>query len=304
MEMDKKWKKFLDEYKFIGNIESYKTDKNEILFKTSIKTIKIILLSEKIFRLRIYDLDDPSPDYSWAVIEQEFKNIDFDLQDETEYLKISTKEIILIIEKTPFRLIVKDKEDVIWEDSAPAGFGWNDKELIYIKKLPEEEHFFGFGEKTGTLDKRGYHYIMKTREAVGYQGKTDPLYQSHPFFIGIKSGKSYGVFLDNTWTTFFDMGKKFDDHYFFGANNGELNLYFLYGPSMKEVIENYTELIGRILLPPVWSLGFFQCKWGYKNQKKVKYVASELRNREIPADSIVLDIDYMDGFRVFTWNEK
>ncbi|MBD3228782.1 MAG: DUF4968 domain-containing protein [Candidatus Lokiarchaeota archaeon] len=304
MKMDKKLEKFLSNYELIGDVQSFERDKNTILFKTLNKIIKIFLLTDKIFRIRIYNLDESLSDYSWAVIEQEFNEIDFEVQENPESVEIATKEMRLIIKKSPFHLTVKDKEEVIWEDAASAGFGWKDEEIIYVKKLPANEHFFGFGEKTGSLDKRGYHYLMKTREAVGYQGKTDPLYQSHPFFIGIKSGKSYGVFFDNTWTTFFDMGKKFDDHYYFGAENGELNVYFLYGPSMKDVIENYTQLIGRILLPPIWSLGYFQCRWGYKNQEKIKNIASELRTRNIPADSIVLDIDYMDGYRVFTWNEK
>jgi len=295
---------FRKKFSFIKEIESSTINGNELILKSSKRCIKITILSEKIFRLRATNSLEFSPDYSWTVEKKEWDKVAIDIQDKEDIIEIYLKDLILIINKKPFRLIVKDKEDIIWEDTEPSGIGWKDNQIIYIKKMPKDEHYFGFGEKTGHLDKRGYHYVMKTREAVGYQGKTDPLYQAHPFFIGINNGKSYGIFFDNTWETYFDMGKKFNDHYFFGAKNGELNVYFFYGPTIKEVITNYTELIGRILLPPIWSLGYHQSRWGYDNEEKVRHIASELRSRQIPSDSIVLDIGYMDGYRVYTWNKK
>ncbi|TFF95510.1 MAG: DUF4968 domain-containing protein, partial [Promethearchaeota archaeon] len=302
--------KYMEKFELIGNVSSFKKRENEVIFNTSNKIIKIIILSEKIFRIRLNESQESSlefpPDYSWSIIDQKWDKVDFNTKEDENKIEISTKELIITIEKTPFRLIVSDKENIIWEDAEPAGIGWaeNGGKKIYFKKLPRNEHFFGFGEKTGKLDKRGYHYIMKTSESVGYQGKTDPLYQAHPFFIGINRGKSYGIFFDNTWKTFFDMGKKFQDNYFFGAENGELDFYFMYGPSMKEVVSNYTKLIGRILLPPIWSLGFSQCRWGYKNQEILKNITDKLRAHNIPADTVVLDIDYMEGYRVFTWDDK
>jgi len=298
--------KFKKDYDFIDDILSYNFKENELSFKTRNMQGKIIILSNKIFRLRITNSQEFLPDYSWAVVKKNWKNVDVNVnfEENNDLIIFSTESLKLKINKKPFHLTIESQDGIIWEDAEPSGIGWKGERFIYIKKLPQNEHFFGFGEKTGKLDKRGYHYIMKTRESVGYQGKTDPLYQAHPFFIGIKNGISYGVFLDNTYITYFDMGKKFKNYYFFGANNGELNLYFLYGPSMKEVITNYTELIGRIMLPPIWSLGFFQSRWGYANQKIVSKIANELRSRKIPADVIVLDIDYMDSFRVFTWDKK
>lgn len=251
------------------------------------------------------DTENFPPDFSWAVIKKDWEKVPYTIEQEQKLITISTKKLIILLETEPFRLTVKNNEGIIiWDDAAPSGIGWKSQELIYLKKMPEDEHYYGFGEKTGSLDKRGYYYRMYTRDPPGYQEKADPLYQAHPYFIGLKDSIAYGVFFDNTWETFFDMGKKFKDVYIIGAKNGELNLYFFYGPSIKEVIEQYTDLIGRIPLPPLWSLGYHQSRWGYANSKKVNQISKKMRDNHIPCDAIVLDIDYMVGYRVFTWDEK
>ncbi len=297
--------KFKKLYEFIGNIQSFKQENNEITFETSKRFIKIIILSEKIIRIRTIETLESSNDYSWSIIKKDWPKIQYSFIEQENFFEISTQELKLHVSKNPFCLSIKNNEGkVIWEDETPAGIAWREQEIIYFKKMPINEHYFGFGEKTGVLDKRGYHYKMNNRESPLYQPKTDPLYQSHPYFIGIKENIAYGIFFDNTNETFFDMGKKIKNTCMIGAERGELNLYFFYGPSMKEVIKQYTDLIGRIMLPPVWSLGFIQCRWGYKDAKKITKIASKLREYKIPCDSIVYDLDYMIGKRVFTWNEK
>ncbi len=83
-----------------------------------------------------------------------------------------------------------------------------------------------------------------------------------------------------------------------------MNYYFIYGPQLTEVAQRYHLLTGRPELPPLWSLGFHQCRWSYYPESEVKRIAHEFRTREIPCDAIYLDIDYMDGYRCFTWNNE
>ena len=84
-----------------------------------------------------------------------------------------------------------------------------------------------------------------------------------------------------------------------------MNYYFFYGPKMNDVVESYTDLTGKPhQLPPLWALGFHQCKWSYYPKSRVKEVTDKFRELEIPCDAIYLDIDYMDGFRCFTWNKE
>ncbi|NHI91314.1 MAG: DUF4968 domain-containing protein [Candidatus Lokiarchaeota archaeon] len=297
--------KFRKNFTFIGKIKSFKQVENELIFEASHKFIKIIILSNKMFRIRMGDSENFAFDFSYSIIKTKWEKIPIKVKETDIAIIIQTQELKIIVEKSPYRLIVKNNDDqIIWEDINSSAIGWKDNEIIYIKKMPEDEHYYGFGEKTGGLDKRGYSYRMHTKESPFYQTKTDPLYQAHPYFIGLRKNNAYGVFFDNTWETFFDMGKGFKDFYIIGAKNGELNLYFFYGPTIKEVIEQYTELIGRIMLPPIWSLGFVQCRWGYKDAKKVNEIASKLRENKISSDMLVLDLDYMKGKRVFTWNDE
>jgi alpha-glucosidase len=83
-----------------------------------------------------------------------------------------------------------------------------------------------------------------------------------------------------------------------------MNYYFIYGPLMRSVAEQYAYITGTAEIPPIWALGYQQSKWSYKPEKQVKEIANEFRKRKIPCDVIHLDIDYMDGYRCFTWNKK
>ena len=81
-----------------------------------------------------------------------------------------------------------------------------------------------------------------------------------------------------------------------------MNYYFINGPDPKKVIERYTALTGRMLLPPLWSLGYNQCRWSYYPEARVRKLANDFRSKNVPADVIWLDIHYLDNYKPFTWN--
>lgn len=88
------------------------------------------------------------------------------------------------------------------------------------------------------------------------------------------------------------------------TQGSELDYYIIYGPEPAKIIQTYTQLTGRMPLPPRWSLGYHQCRWSYESQDIVRKLADEFRQRRIPCDVIHLDIDYMNSYRVFTWSPK
>lgn len=174
-----------------------------------------------------------------------------------------------------------------------------------LKKLEDNTFFYGFGEKTGPLNKKGYHYKMwNTDNANPHVESFEALYKSIPFFITLKDNKAFGIFLDNTFESHFDMGKENSDYYSFGAVDGNLDYYFIYGPSVKEVIKNYTYLTGRTPIPQLWTLGYQQCRWAYTPEERLLEVSKNFREKDIPCDALYLDIDYMDGYRVFTFDKN
>ena len=180
-----------------------------------------------------------------------------------------------------------------------------DYKIQVVKKMQGDEKFYGLGDKTGFLDKKYYDYEMWNSDIP--QAHTDSfkaLYKSVPFFITLRDTCVYGLFFDNTYKTFFNMAKENEKYCFFGANEGNLDYYFIGGASMQEILKNYTYLTGRTPLPQLWTLGYHQSRWGYETKEEILHIAEKYREYEIPCDTIHFDIDYMDGYRVFTWNEK
>ena len=132
----------------------------------------------------------------------------------------------------------------------------------------------------------------------------DPLYKAIPFYIGLHNDVAYGIFFDNTFHTYFDFSHEKRHVTSFWADGGEMNYYFFYGPDISRVVRAYTDLTGTPELPPMWAMGFHQSKWSYFPERQVKRLAKKFRDLKIPCDAIYLDIDYMDGFRCFTWDKK
>ena len=180
-----------------------------------------------------------------------------------------------------------------------------DYDVQVVKRMEGDEAFYGLGDKPGFLNKQNYDYEMWNSDIP--QAHTDAhkaLYKSIPFFITLRKECVYGIFFDNTYHSYFDMAKEKKDYYFFGAMEGNLDYYFMAGEHMPQVVANYTYLTGRTPLPQLFSLGYHQSRWGYETSAEVRAVAKKYRDLDIPIDTIHLDIDYMDSFKVFTWNEK
>lgn len=176
-----------------------------------------------------------------------------------------------------------------------------------FKSLIGDEVIYGLGDKTGFLNKKGYDYIMWNSDNPEPQVENQTfraMYKSIPFFIVLREECVYGIFLDNTYRSCFDMGFESEAYYSFGAVGGELNYYFIAGDSIGEIITGYTSLTGRASLPQMWTLGYQQARWSYGSAEEVLEVARNFRKYGIPCDAIHLDIDYMDNFKVFTTNRE
>lgn len=193
------------------------------------------------------------------------------------------------------------------DPSRPTVFDAKDGAIETAKLRDDYELYYGFGEKALPLSRHQQSMVMWNADVPDYAPGHDPSYQAIPFFIALHEGRSHGLFFNNTWRSWFDMGKTEPQRYRFGSAGGELD-YFVFtgGPerSPARVLQDYTALTGRGALPPLWALGYQQSRWSYKTQDEVLDVAREFRQRRIPADVLYLDIDHMDGFRVFTWNAK
>ena len=174
-----------------------------------------------------------------------------------------------------------------------------------IKSHKTNNKYYGLGEKTGFLNKEGYEYEMwNTDEPAAHLEYFKSLYKSIPFYITLNDNIAYGIFFDNTYRTFFDMGKENSDYIYFGADNGNLNYYFIMGPCIKGVVRKYAYLTGKTPLPKKKMLGIHQSRWSYGRNTRVSQIIEGYRKNDLPLDVMHLDIDYMDNYKVFTYNNE
>lgn len=211
---------------------------------------------------------------------------------------VGSRKPRLTLSKKSLELLKAEGHDV-------SAHGTKDYPVSVCKRMAKEACFYGLGDKTGFLNKRGYDYENWNSDIP--QAHTDDykaLYKSIPFMIVKDSENVYGLFFDNTFKSYMDMCKESDEYFAYAADGGNLDYYFMGGKTIKEVISNYTYLTGRTPLPKLWTLGYMQCRWGYECGEDIESVAMNFRKNRIPCDSVQYDIDYMEGFRVFTFDEE
>jgi alpha-glucosidase len=167
------------------------------------------------------------------------------------------------------------------------------------------ERFFACGERTSGLEKTGSHQVFWNIDPpAGHTASFNNLYTSIPFVLSLSEGRSHGLLFDSTGRVEIDLAKADPARVVYEAAGGDLVFYVVAGPSPREVLDRYTALTGRTPMPPVWALGNQQSRWSYMSADELRAIAAEFRARSIPCDVLYLDIDYMDGYRVFTWDAE
>lgn len=232
-------------------------------------------------------------------------------------LVVCSEELTLLVKPGACRLRASHRDGGVLIDDGEAGGYFTASETIdgqaqpvvgVRRKTPKDERFYGLGQKTGALLRRGHDLTLWNTDAYdekhgGFAPDADPLYQSVPLLLGLRGGQAYGLFTDNTWRQSYDLAATAEEELSIRAAGGGIDQYLIAGPRFADVLRRYTTLTGRMPLPPRWALGYQQSRWGY-SEKKLREVASELRRRRIPADGLWLDIQHMRGFRSFTFDPK
>jgi len=289
---------------FAGKVGSVKQTENSVILGINNAKAEIFSYSPTVIRVRITRTGITS-DLSYAVIRNP-SHFFRDLREYGDSVWLSTDSLQLTIYKNRLRICIRNlRGDVLSEDQPGLPVSWLGTGVTCYKKLFTDEKFLGLGEKTGNLDKRGNSYENWNSDNPAYATNHDPLYQSIPFFIGVHGKVAYGIFLDNSFRTKFNFGASTDDQFSsFSASDGDMNYYFFGASTVAGIISDYTWLTGRMPMPPYWSLGYQQCRWSYFPESQVMNIAQQFRDKKIPSDVIYLDIDYMDSYKIFTWNNE
>ena len=272
--------------------------------------LQITVLRDSALRFRYATDFSFEEDFSYAIsddVSLGYNELDFEEQVGT--YTITTNKIKIIVTKDNLKVHIEDMEGFVINDD-DVGFHWEENfdyggNIVKMSKVAQSgESFYGMGDKASHTNLKGKRVTNWVADSYAYGKDQEPLYKAIPFYIGLHNDVAYGIFFDNSFGSYFDFAQEKRNVTSFWADGGEMNYYFFYGPEISRVIEAYTDLTGVPELPPLWALGFHQSKWSYYPEKQVKKLASTFRKKKIPCDAIYLDIDYMEGFRCFTWDNR
>ncbi|MDP4686776.1 MAG: glycoside hydrolase family 31 protein [Salibacteraceae bacterium] len=293
-------------------LKTVKQDQHKIYFTSSNNVILCVqVVSDYMVRFRYCTEGFFDDDFSYAIykdLEGSYNKLVVSEKD--NHWEILTKVLRVTISKTDMKVAMYDANSGMLISSDEKGFHWEEHPqyggniVMMSKAVRNGEHYFGVGDKPMQMNLRGRRVKLWGTDEYGFAKDKDPLYKNIPFYTSITSEAAYGVFFDNTFESYFDFASERKTACSFWAHGGEMNYYFIYGPTPMDVVERYSVLTGKPELPPMWALGFHQCKWSYYPEQQVRDICNEFRTRQIPCDAIYLDIDYMDGFRCFTWDKE
>ncbi len=189
-------------------------------------------------------------------------------------------------------------------------------EVRSSKTLPLDEAVYGLGERTGKLGRRGRVLTNWNFDPDWGHGRHQSnLYQSHPALLAVRPSQrdqpgadrpslAWGMFLASSFYSQFDVGQANWERLETLTLGGELDLYLFCGPTPADVTEQITRLTGRPFMPPLWALGYHQSRWGYRSGEEMRRLVQNFRGADIPLDVLHFDIDYMRGYRDFTWHPE
>ena len=202
--------------------------------------------------------------------------------------------------RDPLQVTLYHNDEPVWSTMA-GGMGFRQDSVWCQVPLQRNTHLYGLGEKVGTLNKRPGRWTQWTTDRFLHVPSADPLYIAIPFAILSNETTRTGIFLANAHRSYFDADISQLNVLTLGADGGELDL-FIFPGSLTEILNRYTALTGRTPLPPLYALGFQQSRYSYATDTEVRDITHQFRKYRIPCDAIYLDIDYMQGYRVFTWD--
>ncbi|MBY7823529.1 glycoside hydrolase family 31 protein [Vibrio fluvialis] len=309
---------------------------NEVILRCDSKhTLHIFILEKDIFRVlvkknqqlrldRTWTVSPSADDIAWNGRErtstQGYSLPDYQLTRSDDEIEIATDRLKLTITQ-PLQLHWSHFSEGDWQPLAhdrktgAIQLATGSQGVAHFMHRGDDEYYFGLGEKTGNLNREGRRFEMRNLDAMGYNASsTDPLYKHIPFYITrTPQNVSYGLFYDNLASCWFDLGNELDNYHIkyrsYRAEDGDLDFYFILGPSVLDVTRAFTKLTGGTLFGPKWSLGYSGSTMRYtdepNSQELLESFVDQCQEHQIPCDSFQLSSGYTsigDKRYVFNWN--
>jgi alpha-glucosidase len=312
--------------KSCGPVESWERDARSVTLRHRRGVTRLETTAHDILRVRFTPGEEPAARRSWDVVQALPPGPSMVVETAPKALYIASGAFTIEAGLETGRLaffragepLAHDLAGPAWRDidiretalasvsdtALPGGASC--RALFLDKAMLPQEGYFGFGQRTGRLDRRHRRLTNWTvdRSSPGHSRGNDNLYQAHPVFLAVRPGLTWGLFLNSSWYSAFDVGAEHEDVLTLFTLGGELDYYLFAGPTPAAVVEQLTRLTGRPALPPLWALGYHQSRWSYASEAEVEGIVRGFRERGIPLDAVHIDIDYMRDFRVFTWDPE
>lgn len=208
---------------------------------------------------------------------------------------------------------------------SPAGmsFGVSGKSSMFVFERTDEMRFYGMGEKMRGLELSGQQTKFWNTDIFAdfhgseiFNDRPDPMYVSIPYVAIRRDNCWVGLLMDNPFATFISTGAEVNvanqmklgaqggKIILLGAEDGQPDLYIIVAPDLPSLTRRLQKLVGTTPRPPAWALGYHQCRWGYQSEKDMDRLDRQFEENGVPCDGLWIDIDYMRGFRVFTFNRE
>lgn len=243
---------------------------------------------------------------SYAVIKDRWPDVKVEHSEKDGVYTFQTDALEISLRLDPFWFQVREKQfGRVCFETAENGLGFSGEATVLRRKLSEEEALYGFGEHGESFNRNPGRYRFWNTDDP-FHTPTSIYYCQVPFGVALPPAREampHGFFLDNPGEVVFDAATARRGVLAMESKTGEFHLWLSFEETVADVLRVYTEMTGRMERPPLWALGFQQCRWSYETETRVREVASGFRDRRIPCDVIYLDIHYMDRYRVFTWND-
>jgi alpha-glucosidase len=320
-----------DHYMRFDRVSSVVETEHGVLAALHGEQLRIDLVRDDVVRIKISrgGVFDESPTFA-VCVDPLVSDVEFAVERDDRRVRLRTSALVASLWLDPFRLDVHHTDGTPVVETAQDADGryWayatlNDAFTIR-RRCRHEDAIYGLGEKGGRHNRKGRDFTLWNTDVLSpyssaeftsgrsaddprsdcTSSEFDPYYVSVPFFYHQRypAGAMSASFVDNGYRGHYDFTAP--EEYRIHFAGGQYTEYIFAGPHMPDILTEYTWLTGRISPPPLWSLGYHQCRWFHYTQDAVERIAQRHRDLGIPLDGLWLDIEYMDGYRVFTWNTE
>ncbi len=320
----------------LGAVTTLQRIERGLLIGVGEEQLRVEVIRADILRLKISrgGKFDDAPTFAAAFVMP--AEVPFQVSETAQAILLETAQLKVVVTRAPFALAVHRRDGTpVLEDAtsvetrdgrheSASGYVQLNDSFVLTRRIARHDAVYGLGEKTGSFNRRGRNFILWNTDVLqggvlaqnrlaeadqslpGSSTSFDPYYTSIPFFYHSRtsagSAAISGSFIDNGYKANFEFEARHS--YRIEFHGGQYTEYVFAGPGMKEVLEGYTFITGRISPPPIWALGHHQCRWHDYSAADVLRIGEQYRKRDIPCDVLWLDIEYMNGYRVFTWDKE